>query len=325
MSTAIVCPEEPTAASATNGPPRTSSTTRSPGFDSAVLRPSPQRPAPTPHPPPPTAPRPQSPAPSSQRPAPSPQPPAPFFLWVHLFEPHAPYGDPASTRPVLDRYDDEIATADREAGRLLAALGPAMADTLVVAAGDHGEAFGEHGEYAHSIFVYDTTLRVPLLMSGPGIPAGARVSGAVTLADIAPTAMHALGLDIRDVDGIDLAPAFAGRPLPQRELYAESFAPLVEFGWAPLRAVRSGTWKLIAAPKPELFDVTTDPGEQANVFAAQLEVAHRLDTRVTRYSSDSLNAVASPVAGDAAQRLRALGYASGSSISNSPSAIGTTR
>ncbi len=112
----------------------------------------------------------------------------PFFLWVHLFEPHAPYGDPSNTsRPALERYDEEIATADREAGRLIAALGPAAANTLVVAAGDHGEAFGEHDEYAHSIFVYDTTLRVPLLISGPGIPAGVRVADAVTLADVAPT------------------------------------------------------------------------------------------------------------------------------------------
>ena len=97
--------------------------------------------------------------PSPQPPIPNPQ--SPFFLWVHVFEPHAPYGDPSSQRPVLERYDEEIATADREIGRLIDALGTARADTLIVAAGDHGEAFGEHGEYAHSIFVYDTTLRVP--------------------------------------------------------------------------------------------------------------------------------------------------------------------
>ena len=234
-----------------------------------------------------------------------------FFLWVHLFEPHAPYGDPSATsRPVLERYDDEIATADRETGRLLAALGAARAETLVVAAGDHGEAFGEHGEYAHSIFVYDTTLRVPLLMSGPGIPSGLRVTDPVTLADVAPTVMRALGAPMSDVDGIDLSPAFEHAPLPQRELYAESFAPLVEFGWAPLRAIRSGAWKLVAAPTPELFDIDADPAEQANVFAAKSDVARRLATRVSGYSTDSLNANGSSVNDDAAQRLRALGYSS---------------
>ena len=243
-----------------------------------------------------------------------------FFLWVHLFEPHAPYGDPSSSRPALDRYDEEIATADREIGRLIAALGPATANTLVVAAGDHGEAFGEHGEYAHSIFVYDTTLRVPLLMRGPGIPAGTRVAEPVTLADVAPTVMRALGVPMADVDGIDLSPAFSRTPLPQRELYAESFAPLVEFGWAPLRAVRSGAWKLIAAPKPELFDIDKDPGEQANAIASQPAVARDLEARVNRYSTDSLNANASSVGGDAAERLRALGYSSGSAIRNPQSA-----
>ena len=256
---------------------------------------------------------------NSQRTSPEPSALSPvrFFLWVHLFEPHAPYGDPSSSRSAIDRYDDEIATADREIGRLIAALGPSMVNTLVVAAGDHGEAFGEHGEYAHSIFVYDTTLHVPLLMRGPGIPAGTRVTEPVTLADVAPTVMRALGATLGDVDGIDLSPAFARTPLPQRELYAESFAPLVEFGWAPLRTVRSGAWKLIAAPTPELFNIDADPAEQTNTMAAQSSVAQRLAGRVDRYSTDSLNANGSSVNEDAAQRLRALGYTSGNPQSQS--------
>jgi arylsulfatase A-like enzyme/Tfp pilus assembly protein PilF len=244
----------------------------------------------------------------------SPQSPAPFFLWVHLFEPHAPYGDPSSSRPALDRYDEEIATADREAGRLITALGSTAANTLIVAAGDHGEAFGEHGEYAHSIFVYDTTLRVPLLMAGPGIPAGTRVADAVTLADVAPTVMRILGAPMANVDGIDVTPAFAHTPLQEREIYAESFAPLVEFGWAPLRAVRSGGWKLIAAPKPELFDGQADAGERNNAITSQPDVARRLEARVDRYSTDSLSATAAPAGGEAAQRLRALGYSSGATL-----------
>ena len=244
----------------------------------------------------------------------------PFFLWVHLFEPHAPYGDPASTRPLLERYDEEIATADREIGRLVAALGPAAASTLVVAAGDHGEAFGEHGEYSHSIFVYDTTLRVPLLMSGPGVPAGLRVTDAVTLADVAPTVMHALGMPMADADGIDLSPVFARTALPQRDLYAESFAPLVEFGWAPLRALRAGGRKLIAAPAPELFDVNTDPAETKNLAAAQPNLARDLQARVNRYSGPDLPSAAAS-GSDAAERLRALGYSSGSAIPNPQSAM----
>jgi choline-sulfatase len=248
------------------------------------------------------------------------QSPQPFFLWVHLFEPHAPYGDPTSSRSALDRYDDEIATADREVGRLIAALAPVRADTLIVAAGDHGEAFGEHGEYAHSIFVYDTTLHVPLIFNGPGISAGAHVSDPVTLADVAPTMMRMIGAPMHAVDGVDLAPALAGGSMPARELYAESFAPLVEFGWAPLRAIRSGPWKLIAAPKPELFDIERDAGELNNLTSSQSSVVERLTTRAGRYAPAMLSNVAGADP-QAAERLRALGYSSGSSISSQPSAI----
>jgi len=272
----------------------------------------------------------QPPAPSAQLPGPSTQPPAPFFLWVHLFEPHAPYGDPSSGGSAIERYDAEIATADREVGRLLAALGAGREATLVVCAGDHGEAFGEHGEYAHSIFVYDTTLRVPLLISGPGIPARTRVGAPVTLADLAPTILRQLdptarlktdasGKDLGDVDGVDLSTVLSGGALPSRELYAESFAPLVEFGWAPLRAIRAGTWKLIAAPTPELFDIDRDPAEQSNRIGDQASVGQRLADRASRYSGADLPTTAA-VNADAAQRLRALGYASGSSQSASRNA-----
>ena len=249
-----------------------------------------------------------------------PAPPAPpalpaFFLWVHLFEPHAPYGDPSTGRPALDRYDEEIATVDREIGRLLGALGPARSDTLIVAAGDHGEAFGEHGEYAHSIFVYDTTLRVPLMISGPGIAAGVRVPEAVTLADVAPTVMRLAGGRLADVDGVDLSPAFGGTALPRRELYAESFAPLVEFGWAPLRSIRSGPWKLVAAPRPELFDIEKDPDERTNLAASQPSVVRDLEARAGRYSGAELPSAAAADA-QSAERLRALGYSSGSRRNN---------
>ena len=226
------------------------------------------------------------------------------FLWVHLFEPHAPYGDPSDRRPVVERYDEEIATVDREIGRLIGALG-ARSDTLIIVAGDHGEAFGEHGEFAHSIFVYDTTLRVPLIMSGP-VTKGL-VSDAVTLADVAPTAMHLLGETLPDANGVDISTLFAGGSLPARELYAESFAPLVEFGWAPLRALRSGAWKFIAAPKPELFDLEHDASEQANVVSAHDDVARALDQRVNQLSGAALPGSASLNA-SAAARLRALGY-----------------
>ncbi len=201
--------------------------------------------------------------------------------------------------------------ADSAVGRLVSALAPVRAQTLVVVAGDHGEAFGEHGEYAHSIFVYDTTLHVPLIMNGPAIRGGARVSDPVTLADVAPTAMRLLGLTLREVDGIDLAAALGGAAIPKRELYAESFAPLVEFGWAPLRSIRSGPWKFIAAPKPELFDIDRDAGEDRNVAASQPSVTSGFASRASRYADAGLPGTTAPDP-QAAERLRALGYSSGS-------------
>ena len=235
--------------------------------------------------------------------------PNPFFLWVHVFEPHAPYGDPSDRRPVVERYDQEIGTANRELQRLLRALEPMAPETLTIVAGDHGEAFGEHGEYAHSIFVYDTTLRVPLVMRGPGLRARSTIADPVTLADVAPTALRLLGFTLRDVDGVDLSPLVGGGTIGSREIYAESFAPLVEFGWAPLRSVRSGAWKLIAAPKPELFDVGTDAIESNNLAADRRDVVQRLELRANRYSAGDLAANGGTVIDNgAAERLRALGY-----------------
>jgi arylsulfatase A-like enzyme/Flp pilus assembly protein TadD len=238
----------------------------------------------------------------------------PFFLWVHVFEPHAPYGDDTA-RPVLDRYDDEIATADRQIGRLMTTLAPRRADTIVVAAGDHGEAFGEHGEYAHSIFVYDTTLRVPLVMHVPGLSAPRNdrprvISEPVTLADVAPTVMRMLDVELKDADGSDLSAVISGGGLAARELYAESFAPLVEFGWAPLRAIRSEEWKYIAAPTAELYNVSSDPSEQTNLADSTSAVVRRLDNRVTRYSGADVSGDR-PIDAAAAARLGALGYSAG--------------
>ena len=188
----------------------------------------------------------------------------PFFLWVHLFEPHAPYGDPSDHRPVGERYDDEVAEADRQVARLVEALGKESASTLIAVASDHGEAFGEHGEISHSVFVYDTTLRVPVVIVGPGI-APSVIHGAVGLVDLAPTLVGQLGPIKFDSDGIDLRAALAGGEPAARELYAESFAPLLDLGWSPLRAFRAGDLKYIAAPTPELYRVSVDAASRQNL------------------------------------------------------------
>lgn len=232
-----------------------------------------------------------------------------FFLWVHLFDPHAPYGDPSAqnSRPAIQRYDDEIETADREVGRLVASLGDAAATTLVAIAGDHGEAFGEHGEVGHSIFVYDTTLHVPLVMRGPGVPRSVTVKDDVSLVDVAPTLTMLLGIPPADVDGRSLVPAINGQPLAARPIYAESFASLFDFGWSGLRSIRDGSWKYIAAPKPELYDLASDATESKNRVGDDPQRVSRLATTVGRFSSAEPG-TAQASAPEVLTRLQSLGY-----------------
>ena len=252
------------------------------------------------------------------------------FLWVHLFEPHAPYGDPShpaqAARPAIDRYDDDVAEADRQVGRLLDGLGPERGETLILLAADHGEAFGEHGEISHSLFAYDTTLRVPLIIAGPQAAAGTTVSDPVALVDVAPTIASLAGLGPFDADGRVILPPKGGShrgpgepkggssaSLGERVLYAESFAPLLDFGWSPLRTVRSGGWKFVAAPTLELYDLTRDPGETRNLAGEQparvADLARQVDAMAPAALASSVGSGKPDP--ESRARLQALGYLSG--------------
>jgi len=234
------------------------------------------------------------------------------FLWVHLFEPHAPYGDASTGRAVGDRYDDEIAEADRQVGRLLDGLGAARAETLVVVTADHGEAFGEHGEIGHSLFVYDTTLRVPLILQGPGAARG-RVAHPVSLVDVAPTVLAWLGVPAPPMDGqviaLDPGPSPAGGAA--RTLYAETQAPFEDFGWSPLRSVRAGMSKYILAPTPELYDTAADAAETVNLATTRTAEAAQLKAAVARYATTGVPAAATAPTPEARRRLQSLGYLGG--------------
>jgi choline-sulfatase len=239
-----------------------------------------------------------------------------FFLWVHLFEPHAPYGHPENPidakRPATVRYDEDVAEADREIGRLLEGLGEGQQSTLVVAAADHGEAFGEHGEISHSVFAYDTTLRVPLMFAGAGVAGrGLLVHDAVSLIDIAPTIAAIMQIGSFDAEGVNLSSALGGGRVPSRRLYAESFAPLLDFGWSPLRALRDGQWKYIAAPRPELYNIEGDPGETQNLILSEPQRASELARTIDAISAASLPSSGPAPDADTLARLQALGYTSG--------------
>ena len=213
----------------------------------------------------------------------------------------------AAPRPPCDTAS-EIAEADRQIGRLVNALGEATASTLIALTSDHGEAFGEHGEIAHSIFVYDTTLRVPWILAGPGVQPGDRC----TSEPRRPRTDRdgAARRQAFDADGIALNSVLRRRGRRIATLYAESFAPLLDFGWSPLRAVRAGGWKYIAAPKPELYRVAEDPAETRNRVADASDRAKALAADVDRYSGDQLPRPA-PADREATARFQSLGYVSG--------------
>ena len=230
----------------------------------------------------------------------------PFFAWVHLYDPHAPYDPPPPYREkhAGALYDGEVAYTDACVGRLLdAARRRAGAGLVVAVLADHGESLGEHGERTHGFFVYQSTLRIPLIVAGPGVPAGTRVPGIARTADVTPTLLRLLGMEPPPaIDGVDLlAP---GRP---RESYAETYYPR-SLGWSPLHSYRVGSLKLIDAPRPELFDLSTDPHEQRDRAGADPAQVARLREALARARQGETSGARAASDPEVAERLRALGY-----------------
>jgi arylsulfatase A-like enzyme/Flp pilus assembly protein TadD len=241
---------------------------------------------------------------------------APFFLWVHYYDPHAPYEPPAELagRFRAAPYDGEIAFVDAQLARLLRALDEkgTLARTLVLVTGDHGESLGEHGEGTHGLFVYDATLKVPWIMAGPGLAAG-RVPATVARGiDVLPTLLDYSGLAVPSaIEGRSLRPAAEGREMSDAAAYAESLYPEREFGWAPLHAWRTARFKLIEAPRPELYDLGADAAETTNRLREQASQADELRRKLQTALARPAPAAAAEVDSETAERLGALGYLGG--------------
>lgn len=239
----------------------------------------------------------------------------PFFLWVHLFDPHDPYEAPP---PFAGRhahpYDDEVAYADHELGRLLDGLtGSRPGPLWIVVVADHGEALGDHGEPTHGVFLYEETLRVPLVIVPPGETAARAIDAPVSLADLAPTLLEAAGLEPpQDGDGRSLLPLLRDDAEAQaweaRPLYVESIHGRRRFGWAPLTGFVDWPEKYVAAPRPELYDLERDPGERENRFAA--ERAEALERRLEQVRGPDVEERSAPEAASGVdlERLASLGY-----------------
>ena len=255
------------------------------------------------------------------------KPPGPFFLWVHLYDPHDPYDppEPFKTRYREKPYDGEIAYTDSAVAKLLAGLKirGLFEGAVIAVMADHGEAFGEHGENHHGIFLYDETIHVPLLFKLPGRPATAKVATRVGLIDVAPTILQAAHVSPpAAMQGESLLHFMKPNPAvaidqesaseSQRSIYAESSYGFLSFGWSRLRAWRTGKYLYIDAPERELYDQSVDPLAAHNLALESTAVADTAASQVAEFSQKIKGGAAVPTELSLEQNesLRALGYLS---------------
>ena len=237
---------------------------------------------------------------------------SPYFVWIHLYDPHAPYTAPAEYvgRADGNPYDGEVAYADAQVARIAAALATRGGTTVIAIAGDHGEGLGEHDERTHGMLAYDSTLRVPLVLSGVGI-SPAVVEGPVSLIDLAPTLLRRAGLaPDTSTSGLDLLST-----VPRdRDIYAETRYPRTA-GWHSLSVLAGERWKLVLSSSAELYDINADPTETSDLSSAHSTIVQGMTSRLRQLEA-SAGTSSAQVDADAAERLRALGYVSGAASSS---------
>lgn len=239
----------------------------------------------------------------------------PYFVWLHLYDPHDPYEPPPPYSEIYkDRlYDGEIAYADAALGHFIEYLkqNGRYDEALIILVGDHGEGLGDHHEDTHGIFLYDSTIHVPLLVKLPnGREAGTVVETQVRTTDIMPTILDLAGIPAPpNLDGDSLRPLLTETETAPRTLFGETDYPL-RFGWAPLRCVRKDGFKFIEAPRPELYDLSSDQGELHNNYVPWDSTVQKLRKELAKLSAKSPSQKTSPGAvrtGTIAE-LHALGY-----------------
>jgi arylsulfatase A-like enzyme/tetratricopeptide (TPR) repeat protein len=246
-----------------------------------------------------------------------------FFAWIHLYDPHTPYAPPEPFRSEyggkgpFGLYDGEIAFMDSQIGRLSEWLSARGLDrkTVVVLVGDHGEGLGSHGEGAHGYFIYDYAVHVPFLVVTPFRELqGVRVASQSRTADVFPTVLELAGIPAPGrVHGRSQVPAMLDpKGVPQTSAYSESMAPNLQFGWSPLHALRTPAYKFIDAPRPELYDLVRDPGEEKDVQNRlpdrALSMKRELDRLMTETSAGAPTPQAADLDKETIERLAALGY-----------------
>lgn len=242
----------------------------------------------------------------------------PYFLWVHYYDPHSPYSPPQSEATQAHatdesgRYAAEIAFVDSQIGRLLAALPARAAEPVIAVVGDHGEALGEHGERTHGIFLYGASLEVPMILAGPGVPTGRTISGPVATRRLARTLAELAGGGSGGLGSVDPLPQSAEESEPAA-IFSESRMPASAYGWSPIEALTTARWRLIRAPRPELYDLEADPGERTDLAVENEVTRGELEATLADLLADwgETEAPATAVDAETAAALRSLGYLSG--------------
>jgi arylsulfatase A-like enzyme/Flp pilus assembly protein TadD len=242
----------------------------------------------------------------------------PFFLWFHLWDAHDPYNPPEPFRSRFPGapYNGSIAYVDATVGKLLEYLrNQGLYDNALIAvAADHGESLGEHGELTHSIFLYDSTIHVPLLLKLPGNRfAGQRVTAAASLVDLAPTLLEALGQTPPPAMQAHSLLPLVGNPHPgNHPSFATGDHSERSFGWSALVSLRVGNQLFVRAPLPELYDLAADPGAKTNLYrvnrVAALRLATQLDNFVKSISAGAPQALQDGLDEKSREKLSALGY-----------------
>jgi len=250
-----------------------------------------------------------------------------FFLWVHYFDPHAPYEPPPPFSEEYQgrEYEGEIAYTDQQIGRLLRKLKSLglIDDTIIILTADHGESLGEHQEKTHGIFIYDSTLRVPLIFYNPKIfPKSRKISELTCLSDVFPTILDILNIPYNSgqIQGKSLKELiFKDKPIGDREIYIESIAAMLDRNWAPLQGLIYKNWKYIEAPQPELYDLSNDPQELTNLFEKNPGEVKLLRNRLKEFMaknafSPSADIQRSELDKETYEKLKSLGYISNKNL-----------
>jgi tetratricopeptide (TPR) repeat protein len=250
----------------------------------------------------------------------------PFFLWLHLYDPHAPYDppEPFKSRFRAHPYDGEIAYTDEQLGRFISFLEDhsLYTSSLILLVSDHGEGLGEHGEPQHGLFIYNSTVHVPLILKLPADVKLARrsVNQVVNTVDIAPTLTqycHFPSGDSASFQGRSLVPLVESTsPGAPRQGYSESLYPRSSFGWHSLHGTETEEYHYIEAPREELYDMRQDPAETHNILGQKPTLAATLRENMraltARYARPSGGATPTMQL-EKLRELRSLGYVGGSS------------